>query len=393
MTTPDVTAPRLPWDAADPYPFYESRRRDGDVVWDETAQAWLVLGYHAAREVLAGPDWISDPRTNRANAEALKFLNPQFVDASMLFTDGLPHVRLRGAVRDVFTRSFISGLTEGVESICADAVAAVVTGDDFDVMSQIALPLPIAVIGAWLGLDADQCAALREHSPTIIRILGGFADDDELEAGLAASAALIADFLPAAADRRTNPGDDLLSFIASDPDLTLDEVVVTAILIAVAGHETTANLLGASLIRLLTPDPDGTRLADRIDPDDPAVITELLRLDSPVQATGRTATAHQTLNGVEICCGDAVLVCIAAANRDTHVYDRPDQFQRGRTGPAPIAFGHGAHYCLGAHLARLESTAALRHILQRRPVLAGSVAWRDTPAIRGPLTVPAQFTT
>jgi cytochrome P450 len=392
MTTPDVTAPRLPWDAADPYPFYDTRRREDDVVWDDTAQSWLVLGYHAAREVLAGTDWISDPRANRANAEALKFLNPQFVDASMLFTDGLPHIRLRGAVRDVFTRSFIAGLTEGVESICADAVAAIATGDDFDVMSQIALPLPIAVIGAWLGLDTDQCAALREHSPAIIRILGGFADDDELEIGLAASAALIADFLPAAADRRTHPGDDLLSFIASDADLTLDEVVVTAILIAVAGHETTANLLGASLIRLLTPDPDGARLADRIEPDDPTVITELLRLDSPVQATGRTATAGQTLAGVDIGCGDAVLVCVAAANRDPAVYDHPDQFQPGRPGPAPIAFGHGAHYCLGASLARLETTAALRHILGRSPILAGTPTWRDTPAIRGPLTLPARFT-
>jgi cytochrome P450 len=234
--------------------------------------------------------------------------------------------------------------------------------------------------------------AARALPPAIIRILGGFADDDELEIGLAASAALIADFLPAAADRRTHPGDDLLSFIASDADLTLDEVVVTAILIAVAGHETTANLLGASLIRLLTPDPDGARLADRIEPDDPTVITELLRLDSPVQATGRTATAGQTLAGVDIGCGDAVLVCVAAANRDPAVYDHPDQFQPGRPGPAPIAFGHGAHYCLGASLARLETTAALRHILGRSPILAGTPTWRDTPAIRGPLTLPARFT-
>ena len=184
-----------------------------------------------------------------------------------------------------------------------------------------------------------------------------------------------------------------MSFIAADPDLSLDEVVVTAILIAVAGHETTANLLGAGLIRLLTPTPDGMRLADRVDPDDPTVVTELLRLDSPVQATGRTATADQTLGGVDIRCGEAVLVCIAAANRDPSIYDRPDHFQPARSGPSPIAFGHGAHYCLGANLARLETTAALRHILQRRPVLAGSVAWRDTPAIRGPLTVPVRFTT
>jgi cytochrome P450 len=392
MTTSDTAVPQLPWDAADPYLYYEARRHDGDVVWDASAGSWLVLGYHTAREVLAGPAWISDPRANRTANNAVKFLNSEIVDANMLFTDGLPHVRLRGAVRDVFTRTFVSGLADGVESICADAVSAVATDEDFDVMSQIALPLPIAVIGAWLGLDTGQCAALREHSPAIIKILGGFADRHELEDGLSASAALIADFLHAAADRRASPGDDLLSFIASDPSLSLDEVVVTAILIAVAGHETTANLLGASLIRLLTPGPDGVRIADRIDADDPTVVTELLRLDSPVQATARTATADQTLGGVDIRCGDSVLVCIAAANRDAGVYDRPERFQPGRPGPAPIAFGHGAHYCLGAQLARLETSAALRHILQRRPVLTGNVAWRDTPAIRGPLTVPARFT-
>jgi cytochrome P450 len=123
------------------------------------------------------------------------------------------------------------------------------------------------------------------------------------------------------------------------------------------------------------------------------VITELLRVDSPVQATGRTAAADQTLAGVDISCGEPVLVCVAAANRDPAVYDHPDQFRPGRPGPAPITFGHGAHYCLGAALARLETTTALHHVLRRRPVLAGTTAWRDTPAIRGPLTIPARFTT
>jgi cytochrome P450 len=203
---------------------------------------------------------------------------------------------------------------------------------------------------------------------------------------------LIADFLPAAADRRTHPGDDLLSFIAADSNLSLDEVVVTTILIAVAGHETTANLLGAILIRLLTPGNDGTLLADHIEADNPAVVTELPRLDSPVQAVGRTATTAQALGGIEIHCGEAVLGCVAAANRDPDAYDRPDRFQPGRSGPPPLTFGHGAHYCLGAALARLEITASLRHLLARRPVLAGIPTWRDTPAIRGPLTVPIRFT-
>jgi cytochrome P450 len=392
MTSPDSTIARLPWDAADPYPFYDARRRDGDVVWDDAAQAWLALGYHAVRDVLAGPQWTSDPRANRGAAAAAEFFNSTFVEASMLFTDGPVHDRLRGAVRDVFGRAFINRLTDGVESICHETVSVIPSDLPFDAMSQIALPLPIAVIGAWLGLDCEQCSALREHSPSIIRILGGFTDREELEAGIAAAAALLTEILPAAADRRSRPRDDLLSYIAADPTLSLDEVVITAILVAVAGHETTANLLGAGLIRLLTPDADGTRPADEIDPADPAVVTELLRLDSPVQATSRTATADQTLAGVDIRCGETVLACIAAANRDPVVYDAPHLFRPGRAGPAPLTFGHGAHYCLGAPLARLETSLALRHILCRGPVLSGMPTWRDTPAIRGPLTVPLRFT-
>ena len=391
MTSPDRTIARLPWDAADPYPFYDARRRDGDVVWDDAAQAWLALGYHAARDVLAGTQWTSDPRANRGAAAAAEFFNSTFVEASMLFTDGPAHDRLRGAVRDVFGRAFINRLTDGVESICHETVSVIPSDLPFDAMSQIALPLPIAVIGAWLGLDCEQCSALREHSPSIIRILGGFTDREELEAGIAAAAALLTEMLPAAADRRARPRDDLLSYIAADPPLSLDEVVITAILIAVAGHETTANLLGAGLIRLLTPDARGTRPADEIDPADPAVVTELLRLDSPVQATSRTATADQTLAGIDIRCGETVLACVAAANRDPVVYDAPHLFRPGRAGPAPLTFGHGAHYCLGAPLARLETSLALRHILCRGPVLSGIPTWRDTPAIRGPLTVPLRF--
>jgi cytochrome P450 len=110
-----------------------------------------------------------------------------------------------------------------------------------------------------------------------------------------------------------------------------------------------------------------------------------------VQATVRTATQDQVIGGVEIAAGQQALVGIAAANRDPAVFDNPDQFRLTRTGPAPLTFGYGAHYCLGAALARLETTIALRQILARTPRLAGSVTWRDTPAIRGPRAVPIVF--
>jgi cytochrome P450 len=392
MTTSDLDRPRLPWDAADPYPFYETRRRTGGVAWDDTARAWLVLGHSSARHVLTAHHWTSDPRANPAAANDL-FLGSDLVAANMLFTDGATHARIRSAVRDVFSRSFIVQLTDGIETLCAQAVSAIDANTEFDVMTEIAWPLPVAIIGAWLGLNPDQCAVLRDQSPAVIRLLSGITDDaDTVEAGLAASTTLVTEFLPAAAERRAHPRDDLLSYLATADGLSLDEVVATAILLAVAGHETTANLLGAALIRLLTPAADGTRLTDHVDVDDPAVLTELLRLDAPVQAAVRTATIDHHLAGAEIRCGDTVVVCIAAANRDPDVYTDPDQFRPGRPGPPPLAFGHGAHYCLGAALARMEITAALRHILERCPMLGGPALWRDTPAIRGPLHLPARFT-
>lgn len=391
MTSAEIRSARLPWDAADPYPFYESRRRHGNVVWDDTAQAWLVLGYEAARQVLGGTGWTSDPFANALAQASADAVGREFARSSMLFADGDVHRRLRGSVRDVFTRGFVADLGAGVQSIADSLVEHQPAATEFDFMAEIALPLPIAVISAWLDLGSEAAHLLREVSPVIIRMLGTLAEPDEMAAGTAASATLMAEFLPTAADRRAHPGDDLFSFIAGDPTLSLDEVVTTAILIAVAGHETTANLLGAAMLTLLTPDADGTRIADRIEPADPAVVAELIRLDAPVQSTVRTATSRQHLDGVTIEAGQSVLVAVAAANRDPAVFDEPGRFRLDRVAPAPLSFGYGAHYCLGAALAQLELSIALPRLLSRRPALAGPVSWRDTPAIRGPLTVPMVF--
>jgi cytochrome P450 len=114
MASPEVLAPRLPWDAGNPYPFYEACRSDGEVVWDDTAQAWLVLGYQAARQVLGGSQWTSDPFANPLARAAMDPVSQEFSRRSMLVTDGATHQRLRGSVRDVFTRSFVIGLGTGI---------------------------------------------------------------------------------------------------------------------------------------------------------------------------------------------------------------------------------------------------------------------------------------
>jgi cytochrome P450 len=143
---------------------------------------------------------------------------------------------------------------------------------------------------------------------------------------------------------------------------------------------------------MLTPADDGSRIVDGIDPADSGLVTELLRLNGPVQSTARTATVDHLIGGVEIQSGQSVLVVIAAANRDPVVFDEPAQFRLDRDdAPAPLSFGYGAHYCLGAALAQLELSTAIPKILARKPVLAGPVQWRDTPAVRGPLNVPIVF--
>jgi cytochrome P450 len=382
MTTRDATAARLPWDAANPYPYYERQRRRGDVVWDEAAGSWLVLGYHAAKEILAGEGWTSVPQVGSDAPTVLRAAGPDMFQHNMLTTDGASHHRLRSAVRDVFTRSFIAGLGDGIEAIAAETIDRIPAGIEFDFMAEVALPLPIAVAAAWLDLSVDSARLLRAESPAISRMLSDFGDPDAVEAGTAAFATLLTELLPLAADRRRNPGDDLLSFIAADQDLELDDVVTTAAVIAIAGHETTANLLGAAMIRLTSAETHTV---------DDRLVNELLRLDGPVQAVGRTATRDHAMDDITIRAGEQVLVVIAAANRDPAVFDRADQFRPDRAGPPALAFGHGPHHCLGAVLARLEIGIALRHILARNPVLRAEPVWRDTPAIRGPLRCLSAF--
>ncbi|MGH3725831.1 MAG: cytochrome P450 [Mycobacterium sp.] len=392
MTTvdsPDVQ--RLPWNAADPYPFYEEQRRRGSVIRDEATDMSFVLGYHAAREVLGDTGWTSDATGTPQFRDLTAVAGPDVFSSSMLFSDGDNHRRLRGSVRDVFTPNFIGGLRDGVESIAGAAITEAPTEITFDFMSEIALPLPIAVVSAWLDLEPVASRLLREESPAIARMLGTIDDSTDFEAGIGAFMTLMTELLPVAADRRAHPGEDLISHLAADANLELEDVVVTAVTIAVAGHETTANLLGISMLRLLTPFPDGSRLADTYGTVNQALVTELLRLDGPVQAVGRVATQHHDLEGAHIRPGEQVLVVIAAANRDPEVFDDPADFLPGRTGPLPLSFGYGAHHCLGNALARLETEVALRGILARDPVLAGLPVWRDTPAIRGPVRLPVAF--
>lgn len=390
MSDPGAAVPRLPWDAADPFPFYELRRRDGDMVWDETAQTWLILGYHKAQQVLGQSGWTVDPLASPSARAARESINPEMFTTSMLNNDGAAHRRLRAATRDVFAPSFITGLGAGIDAIAEALIAHPATGTTFDFMTEVAQPLTLAVLGEWLGLDAESSRLLSDKTHDISPMVRPLPTVAELATGAAASAHLVAHLLPLAAARRYQPGEDLLSYLASDPDLLLDEAVVNVVNIAVGALENTADFIGSATLRLLTPDTHGGRLLDEVDVADPDLVTELFRLDGP-QAISRTAARNHLVGDFEVAAGQQVVIVLAAANRDPAVYDQPDQCRPGRGGPAPLTFGHGEHFCIGRALARMQAQVALRRIVGRDPVLAGAVTWRDTPSRRGPLRLPIVF--
>ena len=196
---------------------------------------------------------------------------------------------------------------------------------------------PRGTLGPMRYQPEEAADTPRWGLPRAVIVMLGMAGAVIVVAGTAPFATLLTELLPLAADRRTHPGDYLLSFIAADSDLELDDVVITAVIIAIAGRETTANLLGAAVIRLMTPGPDGIRPVDSTVAVDDRLITELLRLDGPVQAVARIATHSHVINDITIHAGEPALV-VLAANRDPAFFNRPGQLQVDRPGPAPLTF-------------------------------------------------------
>ncbi|MBO0855368.1 MAG: cytochrome P450 [Nocardia sp.] len=371
------------------------RAEYGNLAYDEALESWVVVGYRAAREVLVADGWSSDPANSETTRRVLAQLgmSESPLARTMLALDGVDHSRIRDAVRDVFTPRYIAQLTDGVRAIAASVIEPLPSGEPFEFMSEVAQPFPLAVIAEWLALDVDTTRILWDGAGDLVRMLDGFfATEPDLTTATNTFLAVVTEFLPLASDRRDRPGEDLFSVLAEDPRLDLDEVVVNAILLAVAGHETTANLLGSSMIRLLD-GSGGERLVDRVDTSDPAVIDELLRLDGPARLLARVALRDQTIEGRTIAAGERVVVGIGAANRDPELFADPDEFRLDRTAAPPhLAFGFGRHRCLGAALARLEAGTALRQIMSRGPELAGPVRMRDTAVVVGPETLPLTFT-
>jgi len=392
---------------ADPYPTYAALREREPFCYrehDGEAYVWLTR-YDDCLALLR------DPRFSAAGPigalrepgipDAFRRLG-LILDDMMLLKDEPDHGRLRRLVREAFTPRVVERLRPRVERIVRDLLDAAFdkrgsSARHMDVIADLATPLPVIVIARLLGVPIDDLVRFKRWSDDIAVVLDG----SVRAAGLpraAASAAQLGDYLrDIVAQRRLDPQRDLISAMLAPRDeqdaLSDDELVANCILILIAGHETTTNLIGNGTLAFLEHPEQLARLAA-----DPGLVAgaveECLRYDSPVQLTSRQAREDLDLCGLPVAAGTEVSVIFGAAHRDPRQFAEPDRFDIARPGCAHLAFGHGAHFCLGASLARLEGEVIFGALARRMPALA--LAGEAPPrrpglVLRGLRALPVSF--
>jgi cytochrome P450 len=314
---------------------------------------------------------------------------------SMLHRDPPDHTRLRRLVSQAFTPKTISGLQPVIDSLVSDALDRIEDEGTVDIIDALAFPLPFAVISAMLGMPEDDVTRLRELSGMIVRSLEPVPDEETIRQIVAADIEMIERTSEAIAWKREHPADDLLTALINareDGDALDDqELIAQVILLYVAGHETTVNLIGNGTLALLHA-PEQAALW-RHDPDlDANAVEELLRYDSPVQLSRRVTLEDYEVAGHVIPKGVLVIASLGSANRDELVFgadadhvrlDRPNA-------KSHASFGGGVHHCLGAALARREGGTALASLVRRFPKLelAGEPARNGRINLRGLTELP-----
>ncbi|MEV8315031.1 cytochrome P450 [Streptomyces sp. NPDC059900] len=350
---------------------------------------YLVTGHAEAREALNDARLSKNTGAFFAGKGSRRRLHPA-VAQSMLASDPPQHTRLRKLVTRAFTTGAVRELRPFIARVTDDLLHQWPVGERFDLVAGLAVPLPVIVICELLGVPQTDRSDVRRWSAELFAA----GEPDVIDAASHALADYMTSLIAA---KRRNPGSTLLDRLISardgDDHLSEDELVSLAVLLLVAGHETTTNALGNAVLTLLQHPAERERL--RADPDSvPSALDELLRFDSPVStATFRFTTQAITLGGTDIPAGAPVSIALGAANRDPARFPAPDLLDLDRDAAAHLSFGHGIHRCVGAPLARAELEIALRAVLTRFPgirlaVPADQLLWRRTRLVRGLTSLP-----
>lgn len=393
--------PFEPGFAADPYPQWRALR-EAEPVFETPLEFWVLTRYD---DVLR---FVRDPSTSVEDRNARRTMLDELAAAAgidrdrgsraMLNVDAPDHTRLRRLVSKAFTPRSVERLRPRIQQLVDEALDRAADAGEMELIGDLAFPLPFAVITEMLGMPDADTEQLRTWSGTLVRSLEPIVDLELVRAIAEAGEAMRGLALDAIAWKRANPADDMLSALIAAEDagdmLTDEELVDQVMLLYVAGHETTVNLIGNGTLALLRHRDELARLAG--DPSLEAnAVEELLRFDPPVQMTRRIAVRDIEVRGKTIAAGSFVVCVLASANRDpAHFGPDSETVDLGRANAHEhVAFGGGIHYCLGAALARLEGQVAIGSLVRRFPEVAqaGDEVWNGRLNLRGldrlPLTV------
>ena len=396
MDTIKASALAHPRFKANPYPFYARMRAETPVFQASVpiiGRGWFVTRYEDVVTVA------KDDRFSRDILPLVRWL-PGLVRVpltrQMLSQDPPDHTRLRKLVSQAFTPRRIEQLRDRIQVVCDELLEAAPRTGSFDLVRDYAVPLPFTVIGELLGIPKQDRQRFHRLAQGFlpISVASGILD---IPMALPYAWLITRYFRRLFAERRARPGDDLLSALVQAEEagdrLDEDELLGIAILLLVAGYETTAHLIGSAALALLQHPDQRARFVSEPGLTNSA-IEELLRYTSPAEmTTPRIAREDVTLSSVTIPRGAWVIAVLGSANRDESVFRDPETLDLARDPNPHVAFGQGRHFCLGASLARMEAQIALTTLFARFPGLrltqpAESLRWRKLLPLRGLAELP-----
>lgn len=380
----DQLDPGSPGFIHDPYPVLASLRAEGPVLWHEPMGVWLATTHDAVGQVLRnrsfGRLWMDHEPA--AEMEPFNALHRN----QMMENEPPTHTRLRRLVAGAFGRGHVERMRPRVQALAAEMVDQL--GERFDVLGDYAEPMPVYVIADLLGVPREDHVRLRDWSQAIVHMYEPNVDAATKTAAIEASTAFSDYVREVVEQRRSAPGDDLISDLISARDegtkLSDDELVASVVLLLNAGHEASVNVFGNGLHALLEhPDQLARITSGEVSVD--TALEELIRYDAALQLFERTATADVEVCGQLVRAGQKIACLMGSANRDAAVFADADSLDVGRDPNPHVGFGMGLHFCLGAPLARLELQISLKTLLDRFPELrlVGEAPRRPTWVLRG----------
>lgn len=390
----DLLAPDV---VADPYPTFARYRETGAVLWSEAHRAWVALGYDAVRQGLRHPALSSERHLELMRGAEADHPGQESFPRWMVFRDAPVHTRLRSLVGKAFTPRVVERLAPRVQKVVDECLEQFRAEGGGDFVAGFAFPLAAIVIAELLGATPEDRPLFRRCSEAVTGLVFREAGSGRYASSKKGLAELNQYFGALVEAKRRDPGEDLVSQLIAVEEsgdlLDTQELIATCIMILIAGHETTASLLASSVLALEALPEARAQIRDAADLM-PTAVEELLRFEGPAKLVGRVARDDLELGGQSIPRRARVLLVLSAANRDPAIFDDPERLDLERQPNPHLALGFGEHFCLGAHLARLEMRIALPSMYRRFPglrVTAERPQWRRTLVTRTLETLPVAF--